>query len=113
MVDDHEYVVGDSQRRLLLAQTHLETPQGASEEGGRFPGTPGTWHQDPAEVAIPLARFASISFARTLVIPGTHPSPRRQARRVPKTAHIRAHLSQDVPGCNEIDSRNTVELRNL
>src|SRR5262245_36150371 len=103
MVDDHEYFVGDSQRRLLLAQTHLETPKGASEEGGRFPGTPGTLHQDPAEVAIPLARFASISFASTLVIPGTDPSPRRQARRVPKTAHIRANLSQDVPRRNDIE----------
>ena len=56
MVDDHEYFVGDSQRRFLLANTHLETPKGASEEGGRFPGPPGTLHQDPAEVAIPLAR---------------------------------------------------------
>ena len=71
MVDDHENFVGDSQRGLLLADTHFETPKGTSEEGGRFPGTPGTLYQDPAEVAIPLARFASISFASTLVIPGT------------------------------------------
>src|SRR4030095_8002828 len=63
MVDDHQDFVGNSQRRLLLPQTHLETPKGAAEEGGRFPGTPGTLPQDPAEGAIPLARFASISYA--------------------------------------------------
>src|SRR5215468_10607609 len=75
MVDDHEDFVGDSQRRLLLANAHLETPKGTAQEGRRFPGTPGTLHQDAAEVAIPLARFAVVPFARTLVIPGTDPSP--------------------------------------
>ena len=38
MVDDHEYFVGNGQRRLLLTDTDFETPKGASEEGGRFPG---------------------------------------------------------------------------
>jgi hypothetical protein len=60
MVDDHEYFVGDGQRSLLLADTYFETPKGAPQEGGRFPSAPGTLHQDPAEVAIPFARFAVV-----------------------------------------------------
>src|SRR5262249_8540801 len=75
MVDDHEYFVGDGSRRFLLADAHLETPKGTAQEGRRFLGTPGTLHPDSAEVAIPLARFAMVPFARTLVIPGTDPSP--------------------------------------
>jgi hypothetical protein len=113
MVDDHENFVGDGQRRLLLAQTHFETSKGASEEGGRFPATPGTWHEDPAQGAIPLARFAAVPFARTLLVPGTHPGPRRQARGVPKATHIRANLGDDIPGRNDIHPRNAIELRDL
>jgi hypothetical protein len=113
MVDDHEYFVGDSQRSLLLAKTHFETPKGASQEGGRFPGAPGTLHHDSAQGAIPLARFAAVSFARILMIPETHPGPRRQARRVPKATHIRPNLGQYVPRRHAIDPRKTVELRDL
>jgi hypothetical protein len=113
MVDDHENFVGDSQRRLLLADTHFETPKGASEEGGRFPGAPGTLHQDPAQGAIPLARFAAVPFAGTLMVPGTYSGPRRQARGVPKAAHIGANLGEHVPCRNDIDPRNALELRNL
>ena len=58
VVDDHEYFVGDGQRRLLLAEPHFKPPKGASQEGGRFPGAPGTLHQDPTQGAIPLTRFA-------------------------------------------------------
>ena len=45
MVDDHEDFVGDSQRRFLLVQTHLETSKGTAQEGRRFPGTPGPLHK--------------------------------------------------------------------
>src|SRR5262249_13354229 len=75
VIDDHKYFVGDSQRRLLLADTYFETPKGAAQEGGRFPGAPGTLHQDPAQITIPLTRFAGVPFARTLMVPGTDPSP--------------------------------------
>jgi hypothetical protein len=112
-VDDHEYFVGDSQRSLLLTDPHFETPKGASQEGRRFPSAPGTWHQDATEVAIPLARFASVPFAGTLMVPRTSPRPRCQARCVPKATHIRPHLGQYVPRRNDIAPRNTVELRNV
>jgi len=75
VVDDHEYFVGDGQRRCLLPETHFETPKGATQEGRRFPGISGTLHQDPTEVAIPLARFATVAFPGTLMVPGTDPSP--------------------------------------
>ena len=94
MVDDHEYFVGDGQRSLLLADPYFEPPKGAAQEGGRFPGAPGTLHQDATEVAIPLARFAAVPFASTLMVPGTDPSPRGQARGVPKATHIRANLGE-------------------
>ena len=82
MVDDHEYFVGDGQRSLLLTDPHFETPKGASQEGGRFPSAPGTWHQDSAEVAIPLARFASVPFPGTLMVPGTYTPTTPSARRL-------------------------------
>jgi hypothetical protein len=113
MVDDHENFVGDSQRGLLLADTHFETPKGASEESGRFPGAPGTLHQDPAEGAIPLARCASIPFAGTLMVSWTDAGPRRQARGVPKAMHIGANLRENVPCRNDIHPRNAIELRDL
>jgi len=37
-IDDHKYFVGDSQRRLLLADAYCETPKGTAQEGGRLPG---------------------------------------------------------------------------
>ena len=113
MGDDHADCVGDGQRRLLLPETYCETPQGAPQEGGRFPGAPGTLHQDPAEGAIPLARCAAVPFPRTLMVPRTDAGPRRQARSVPKATHIRPNLGQYVPRRNDIDPRNTVELRDL
>src|SRR5262249_50160448 len=113
MVDDHEYFVGDGQRRLLLTDTYFETPKGAPQEGGRFPSAPGTLHQDPAEVAIPLTRFASVPFPGTLMVPWTDAGPRRQARGVSKPAHIRPNLGDDVPCRNDIHSRNAIELRDL
>src|SRR4029450_5336282 len=73
VVDDHEYFVGDSQRCLLLADTYFETAKGAAQEGWRFPGAPGTLHQDAAEVPISLTRFAAVPLPRTLMVPGTHP----------------------------------------
>src|SRR5215471_11037950 len=93
MVDDHEYVVGDGERRLLLADAHFETSKGASEEGGRFPGAPSTLHQDPVEVAIPLTRFATVPFPGTLMVLRTDVSLRCSACGVPKAAHIRTNLS--------------------
>ena len=113
MVDDHEYFVGDGQRSLLLANAYLETPKGAPQEGGRFPSAPGTWHQDPAQIAIPLARFASGPFAGPLMVPRPYASPRCQARCVPTATPIRPHLGQDVPRRNDIDPRQTVEWREL
>jgi hypothetical protein len=113
MVDDHEDFVGDGQRGLFLADPYFKPTKGAAQESGCFPGAPGTLHQDPAEVAIPLARFAAVPFAGTLMVPGTHPGPRRQARGVPKATHIRPNLGEDVPCCNEIHPGNTVELREL
>src|SRR5215831_13627055 len=103
MVDDHKNFVGDSQCSLLLADTHFETPKGAAQEGGRFPGAPGTLHQDSAEVTIPLARFAAVPFPGTLMVPGTDSGPRRQARGLSKPAHIRSDLGEHVPGRNDID----------
>ena len=113
MVDDHENFVGDSQRGLLLADTHFETPKGPSEEGGRFPGTPGTLYQDSAEGAIPLARFAAVPFTGTLMVSWTDAGPRRQTRGIPKATHIGANLSENVPRRNDIHARNAIELRNL
>jgi hypothetical protein len=113
MVNDHEYFVGDGERRFLLTETYFETSKGAAQEGGRFPRAPGTLHQDPAQGAIPFARFAAVPFAGTLMVPRTDPSPRRQARCIPKATHIRPNLSQDVPRRNDIHSRNAIELRDL
>lgn len=62
---------------------------------------------------MPLTRFAAVPFARTRMVPWTDAGPRRQARRVPKATPIGAHLRQDVPRRNDIDPRNTVELREL
>jgi hypothetical protein len=111
MVDDHEYVVGDGPRSLLLTDTYCETPQGASQEGRRLPSAPGTLPQDAAQVAIPFARFASVPFAGTLMVPRTYSGPRCQARCVPKATHIRPDLGPYVPCRNEIAPRNTVEWR--
>jgi hypothetical protein len=52
MVDEHEYFVGDGQRGLFLADPSFKPTKGAAQEGGGFPGAPGTLHQDPAEGAI-------------------------------------------------------------
>jgi len=113
MVDDHEDFVGDGQRSLFLADPSFETPKGAPQEGGRFPRAPGTLPQDPAEGAIPLTRFTAGPFARTLMVPGTPPGPRRQARGVSKATHIRPNLGDDVPCRNDIHPRNALELRDL
>src|SRR5438067_448462 len=113
MGDDHEDCVGDGSRRFLLANAHLEPPKGATQEGGCFPGTPGTWHQDPAQGAIPFVRFAAVPCAGTLMVPRTDAGPRCQARGVPKATHIRPNLGEDVPRRNDIDPRNTVELGDL
>jgi len=40
MVDDHENFVGDGQRSFLLTDPYFETPEGAPQEGGRFPSAP-------------------------------------------------------------------------
>ena len=74
VIDDHKYFVGDSQRRLLLAEPYFETPKGAAQESRRFPGAPGTWHQDPAEIAIPLTRFAAVRFTALSWFPGQTPA---------------------------------------
>jgi hypothetical protein len=91
----------------------FETPKGAPQEGGRFPSAPGTWHQDPAQIAIPLARFAAVPFPGTLMVPWTYTGPRRQARGVSKTAHVRSNLGDDVPCRGDIHPGNTVELRDV
>src|SRR5262249_30232779 len=88
-------------------------PKGPSEEGGRFPGPPGTLYQDPAEVAITLARFAAVPFTGTFMVSWTDSGPRRQTRGVPKATHIGANLSENVPRRNDIHARNAIELRNL
>jgi hypothetical protein len=113
MVDDHENFVGDGQRSLLLPEAHFETPKGTSQEGRRFPSAPGTLHQDPAEGAIPLARFASVAFAGALMVPWTDTGPRCSARGVPKATHIRPNLGNDVPCRNDSHPRNAIELRDL
>jgi hypothetical protein len=111
MGDDHAYGVSDGQRRRLLADTYCATPQGAPQAGGRFPSAPGPWHQDPAEGAIPRARFASVPLPGTLMVPWTYPGPRRQARGVSTTAQVRPHLGDAVPCRGAIHPGHTVERR--
>ena len=41
------------------------------------------------------------------------PGPRRQACGIPKAAHIRPNLGDDVPCRNDIHPRNAIELRDL
>jgi len=111
MGDDHEHCVGAGQRRFLLTDPYCETPEGAPQAGGRFPSAPGPWHQDPAQGAMPLARFASGPFAGPLMVPRPYAGPRCQARCVPTATPIRPNLGQDVPRRNDIDPRQTVEWR--
>jgi hypothetical protein len=47
------------------------------------------------------------------MVPWTYTGPRRQARGVSKTAHVRPNLGDDVPCRGDIHPGNTVELRNL
>jgi hypothetical protein len=67
-------------------------------------------HQDAAEITIPLACFAALPFAGTLMVPWTDAGPRGQARGVSKSAHLGANLSENVPCRNDIHPRNAVEI---
>jgi hypothetical protein len=47
------------------------------------------------------------------MVPWTYTGPRRQARGVSKTAHVRPNLGDDVPCRNDIHPRNALERRDL
>jgi hypothetical protein len=113
MIDDHQDVVCHRHRGFLPTQARFEPSERAAKVGGRFPGRPRTWHQDPSEVALPLARPSLAPLARTLVMAGIHPGPGGQPGGRLETAHVHPYRGEDLPRRGGAHTRNTLQLLHL
>ena len=105
--------MGDGHRRCLTPEAPCKTPKRVAEEGWGCTGGPGTRHEHPTEIAIPLARTARAPLAATFIISQTYASPGGEPGRRPEVAHLRADLGPDGPGRSRLDAGETGELVQL
>ena len=95
MVDDHEYFVGDGQCPSSYRST-LRDAERCVPGRWAFSGSPGTWHQDSAQVAIPLHVLPRYRFQHSMGS-GTYTGPHAKCAALPKrlmSVPISAMMSQ-------------------